>query len=238
MAFEFIRNFMDNIKNVQEEKEKKLQDYINNIDDNIVKSAWFWAIKWWWANFKTHTMINDNLWNIIFKAQLWFVMIFLIAFWIPIFVSISWIISDIIWWNFILDIENLSKYLWSIIISLLFWLPAWGIYFLMINSFIFDFQNWYFYNKRFQNKLYFYLNDDKYKEKIIQLKEIHALQIVSERVSWKNSSYTSYELNLILKDSRRINVIDHWNINQLRKDTEELAMKLWVKVYDITNILN
>lgn len=39
---------------------------------------------------------------------------------------------------------------------------------------------------------------------------------------------------MVLKDSRRVNVIDHWNLEEIRKNADELASKLWVKIYDIT----
>ena len=42
-----------------------------------------------------------------------------------------------------------------------------------------------------------------------RLDQIHALQIVSERCHGKKRSYYSYELNLVLHDGARLNVIDH-----------------------------
>jgi hypothetical protein len=56
---------------------------------------------------------------------------------------------------------------------------------------------------------------------IVPLTQIHALQIISEWVPGKNS-YTSYELNIILKDSSRINIVDHSNIKQIRLDAEKI----------------
>jgi hypothetical protein len=67
------------------------------------------------------------------------------------------------------------------------------------------------------------------------IKDIHALQILSEYCSGgKNSSYYSYELNLVLKDGARKNVVDHGNIKKLREDAEKLADFLNVPVWDIT----
>lgn len=56
---------------------------------------------------------------------------------------------------------------------------------------------------------------------IIPLNQIHALQIISEWVPGK-SSYTSYELNIVLKDATRINIVDHNNIKQIRLDAEKI----------------
>lgn len=64
------------------------------------------------------------------------------------------------------------------------------------------------------------------------LQDIHALQIIRERVSSSKSSYYSYELNLVLKDGRRLNIIDHGNIKQIRSDAKTLAQFLGCPVWD------
>jgi hypothetical protein len=64
------------------------------------------------------------------------------------------------------------------------------------------------------------------------LAEIHALQIISERCSSKNGSYYSYELNLVLSDKRRINVVDHGNLTRLRGDAHTLSRFLDKPVWD------
>ena len=66
------------------------------------------------------------------------------------------------------------------------------------------------------------------------IRDIHALQIISEYCSGgKNSSYYSYELNLVLKDGTRKNVVDHGSIEKLREDAEKLADFLNVPIWDI-----
>jgi hypothetical protein len=68
----------------------------------------------------------------------------------------------------------------------------------------------------------------------IALPRIHALQIVSERCSSSKSSFMSYELNLVLEDGSRRNVVDHGNIEGLRADARELAIFLAVPLWDAT----
>jgi hypothetical protein len=63
------------------------------------------------------------------------------------------------------------------------------------------------------------------------LSAIHALQLISEYVSGK-TSYTSYELNLVLVDGSRINVVDHGNLQQLRADAQTLARFLDKPIWD------
>lgn len=66
------------------------------------------------------------------------------------------------------------------------------------------------------------------------LHQIQALQLVSERVSGSedHSSYTSYELNLVLKDGHRVNAVDHGNLDTIRRDAATLAGFLGVPLWD------
>jgi len=70
-----------------------------------------------------------------------------------------------------------------------------------------------------------------------RLSDVVALQIIAERVTSSSSSssgstsYRSYEMNLILRDASRLNVIDHGNKIKLLEDTEKLASYLGVPVW-------
>jgi len=75
----------------------------------------------------------------------------------------------------------------------------------------------------------------------VNLDDVHALQIVSEeheaestseRSDRQRRSYRSYELNLILTDAARVNVIDHGNADALRHDAETLAAFLNIPLWD------
>lgn len=64
------------------------------------------------------------------------------------------------------------------------------------------------------------------------LDDIHALQIISEYCSGNKSSYYSYELNLVLKDGQRLNVVDHGNLARLREDGANLSRFLGRPLWD------
>ncbi len=66
------------------------------------------------------------------------------------------------------------------------------------------------------------------------LSSIHALQLLSEFVSGSKNSYHSYELNLVLNDGSRINVVDHGNLERLRADASTLSQFLDKPVWDAT----
>lgn len=72
-----------------------------------------------------------------------------------------------------------------------------------------------------------------------KLIDIVALQIISERVrssssssSGGSSSFRSYEINLVLRNTDRLNVIDHGNRKKLMEDAEQLASYLGVPIWD------
>ena len=66
----------------------------------------------------------------------------------------------------------------------------------------------------------------------VDLDRVHAIQVVSEYCAGKRSSFYSYELNLVLEDGERLNVVDHGNRAQLRRDASALASFLGVPLWD------
>lgn len=64
------------------------------------------------------------------------------------------------------------------------------------------------------------------------LEDIHALQLISEYCRGSKRSYYSYELNLVLRNGRRINVIDHGDCEKLREDAQTLSQFLGKPVWD------
>jgi len=74
-----------------------------------------------------------------------------------------------------------------------------------------------------------------------KLSDIHALQLIPERMSgsgttstggYSSGSYMSYEINLILKDASRVNVIDHGDLGQIMIDVEQLSKFLNVPIWN------
>ena len=66
-----------------------------------------------------------------------------------------------------------------------------------------------------------------------RLSEIHALQIVSQFITMDDSpDFYCHQLNLVLKNAARLNVIAHGSYHELRKDAEVLGDFLNVPVWD------
>jgi len=75
-------------------------------------------------------------------------------------------------------------------------------------------------------------------EDAVALDQIHAIQIVSELCPSGGLPFWSYELNLVLDDGDRLNVVDHAGLPQIREDAETLAEWLGVPVWDATLVTN
>ena len=73
----------------------------------------------------------------------------------------------------------------------------------------------------------------------VPLARIHALQILAERVTssggkGRSRNYLSYELNLVLDDGSRLNVVDHGNLDTLQSDAAEISSLLGKPLWDAT----
>jgi hypothetical protein len=66
----------------------------------------------------------------------------------------------------------------------------------------------------------------------VRLEDVYAIQLLSEYCCGNESRFYSYELNLVLKDGGRMNVIDHGNRAVLREQARELSLFLGKPVWD------
>ena len=91
--------------------------------------------------------------------------------------------------------------------------------------------------KPFVKQVTFDKNTGKFKNNIdrsVNIKSIVSLQIVNKVVSSKHGlSYACYELNILTNNGRRINVLNHNDIEQLKSDAEKLAVFLSVELIDL-----
>lgn len=62
------------------------------------------------------------------------------------------------------------------------------------------------------------------------IRSIQALQILKKEVSDSENDYTSYELNLVFENGRRLNVMSHGGQKQLKEDAELLSKTLNIPV--------
>ena len=64
------------------------------------------------------------------------------------------------------------------------------------------------------------------------LEDIHALQLISEYVVEDESRFYSFELNVVLRDGERLNIVDHFRLEPLREEARALAAFLGKPLWD------
>ncbi|PWN06468.1 hypothetical protein [Rhodohalobacter mucosus] len=79
-------------------------------------------------------------------------------------------------------------------------------------------------------------DDNKDKKDAAMLRDVHAIQLIREYVRSDKSSYYSYELNLILSDGSRVNVIDHGKKSEILEDAEKLGQFLGKPVWNMFGV--
>lgn len=73
-------------------------------------------------------------------------------------------------------------------------------------------------------------------KKYIPLKSIVAIQLIGEHVKSDKSSYKSFELNIVLGDASRKNVVDHGNLKSIIIDAEIISEFLDVPIWHAGSI--
>ncbi|MFO7937355.1 MAG: hypothetical protein R6V06_07100 [Kiritimatiellia bacterium] len=197
----------------------------SRFNDQVALQTGWGPVKNDGINFRTHSLSKKDDWQIAFKPTIGAILFS------GIFIAVS---IGLISLAIIAD----TKGEWSMnLLILLFGLVFGGIGGGMLYKFttpiIFDKQSGTF--RKGRKSPTQVQHPGKIKQNV-WLANIHALQIISEycrsRSNNGGSSYRSYELNLVLDDSKRINVIDHGNYARLRKDAESLAEFLGVPLWD------
>ena len=207
------------------------EDFLNSLNDPLVKNIEWTPLVSWWTNFKTVNVVEDNFWRLIIKSSFqsyFFASIFLVVWSLITMQFLVWVDFS----KFKTDIKLFAESLSLVIFPSIFifvWL------FLLIRANrkkIFDKSMWYLHDWKKQKDNYGIFKPGS---NDIALSSIHALQIIKEYVQSSKSSYTSYELNLVLKDTKRINLMDYWWLEDIRKQAETIWRYLWAPVWDTTS---
>ena len=104
-----------------------------------------------------------------------------------------------------------------------------GVYYFMNKPIVFDKASGYYWRGRVNPQLAY---RSEQKKDFVALEDIHAIQLISEYCSSKDSSYYSYEINLVVKDASRVHVIDHGNLPRIRDNAQSLSEFLDVPIWD------
>jgi len=202
-------------------------------DELALKTEWT-PCKWHGTNFKTHSFKQKSADLAEFSASMQ-VMLFAAIFFIagvavPAYFGLSFFRNN----------SNMLMFLPVLPLAGLFWVIV-GIFILRkyAKPIVFDRQSGLYLKGR--RKLPLHSADMGKTTDMAKLSDIHAIQILQEycqdRTNSRSSSnesrpFYSYELNLILKDGSRLNVIDHSGKDRLVQDAEQLANFLSIPVWN------
>ena len=192
-------------------------------DEIALKTEWA-PLKGGGTNFKTHKLIMTNYTRCEFKStagsKMFSLLFLVVGLAVPVFIG-----RDIVNTTGVL----LSKdFILTLLIGLIFLTAGGWLLYSFSKPVVFDKTKGMFWKGWKAPQRYLAKSADDSS----RIGSIHALQIIPELVRGDNSSYVSYELNLILKDGSRMNVVDHGDINQIRTDAKSLSEFLGVPVWD------
>ena len=222
--------FKEIVQNIRNLSRNPVEVDPSQFDDPVATATGWGPAKRGGSNFCTHKFVEVNPNRIEFRPSVGaklFSMIFLL---IGLGLSIGFSYKLLSKENIILTTHTI----FPILFGLVFAIVGVVMFYFFLSPIVFDKYSGYFWKgRRGPDQV---VNKDKIKD-LTRLDEIHALQLISEyvRSSGKNSSsYYSYELNLVLADASRVNVVDHGIKDKLIEDAQTLAEFLDVPVWDAT----
>jgi len=165
--------------------------------------------RWW----KSHHLISLN------KNTLWFVPAFSVVLLGVVFLLLSAFLSVFV---FLLGEEFFLTNRWGL------WIPLLFILIFVVLTFAISMD--YFLMHPIAK---FHKTNGLYRKKkavITKLEDITAIQLLREQVQNDDHKFFSYEINLVLKDGNRVNVVDHGNEKAVIQQARRLAKFLDVEL--------
>ena len=181
------------------------------------------------ANFRTHKIVQG------FGARLVFRMSLGTKLFCCLFLLIG---SGILVGGVVLVVngnENILASIFMCISGSIFVVASGSTFYVINKPIVFDKDKSYFWKGRWSPRLHLM---GKKPKGFVRLHDIHAIQLVSELCTSENdknrSSYYSYEINIVIKDASRVNIIDHGDLRRIREDAQVPSTFLEIPVWDAT----
>jgi hypothetical protein len=195
------------------------------LDDPVaLQTDWFPA-KGGGTNFRTHKLVRANPNRMAFRVVIGAMAFYSVFLAMGVGILVGFFSTTIPSGKAGLNAETVL----SVVFGLVFACAGGAMWYFGTVPIVFDKQKGYFWKGRTAPDEVF---DKSQLKHFATFEDIHALQLVSEYCRGDKSSYYSYELNLVLADGKRINVVDHGNREKLREDADALAEFLDRPVWD------
>lgn len=232
--FEKFKSLLDKKR---EEYQVSFEAKLNSFNDDLAKEIEWKSLNKGSSNFKnrylSHKVTGDiafkpTIFSIIFGSVFLFAGLLIIYFlsqlkYFPISEVLTNPISAIRIFFQLLQQSVYSEEIYILLFGLVFFLVGLFLLYAFVKPIGFSSRGKYFY------KGFSFL-----KHKIISFNDIHAIQILSSLNRGSNSSYMTYEVNLVLNNKERVNIVTHPNSETAKNNADELSSFLSVPVWDMS----
>lgn len=195
------------------------------LNDPVAMQTGWTPAKGGGASFRTHKLVTINPNRLAFRPSVGAVLFYLIFLFAGLGILIGFSAQKISSGGLACDVDTILP----IAVGAIFAAVGGCLLYFGTRPVVFDRRNGFFWKGRTAPDE---VMNRRALKHFAELKEVHALQLISEYCSGNKSSYYSYELNLVLKDGRRINVVDHGSRNKIREDAKTLSEFLKKPVWD------
>ncbi|MBN2652283.1 MAG: hypothetical protein JXR63_07865, partial [Spirochaetales bacterium] len=199
------------VENLKKLAENKINFDPAQYNDEVAMQTEWIPLKRGGANFCTHEFVEIDYNRVGFKASKGAKILYLAFITIGLAIGIGFPVANFINNEFQIDIFAFMP----IVFGLIFFTIGTITFRFGTKPIIFDRAKGLFWKGRKEPNNY---SDNSTLKNFAYLDDIHALQLISEYCRSDKSSYYSYELNLVLENGQRINVVDHGNKVKLRTD--------------------
>ena len=197
---------------------------VNKFNDSVAQKTSWEPLKKGGASFGTHRLVKTSERRLEFKPTIFAVVFYLIFALVGLGI-LGFVIVQEYQSGFALETDLVFLVIGGIIFSSV----GIALGYLGTKPIVFDKEyGFYWKGKKRPNRDIEY----SHAELFTPLNDIHALQILSEYIKGNKSSYYSYELNLVLRDGSRLNVVDHGNLDKIREDSRKVSQFINRPVWD------
>jgi hypothetical protein len=200
--------------------EAKENDPVDFTEPSIKKRVDISPLKPGGSNFKTHALIEQSSSKLYYRPSLGGA-VFGFTFFA---IGLGFTIFNISFEKGLMQDLSLFNF-FGLGFGLLFAFVGGFMLYYLYKPRVFDKQSGYYY------KGYNFRPNEKHLKHQFRLHEIIAIQIIGETIRGKNGSYGSFELNLVLNDGTRRNVVDHGNLKSIIDDAHCLSEFLNVPIW-------
>ena len=207
----------------------------SQFDDPVaMQTNWTPAEEKCGSSFQTHKLIVDNPKRLELRASILNKAFSLILLIIGLGL-LPFGVGSLVWFFYFYSSTNVFALI-PMLGSLVFTIAGVCMLYFSCAPIVFDKEKGLFYKGRKTPENVF---DKSTLKKFAQLERIYALQLISEYfgpIERGDKGFHSYELNLVLENGERINVVDHGKLDNIREVANNLSVFLGKPIWDAIGI--